>query len=62
MSTDDGCLEINTRNVKWPHITDCKPIITIDIWIPSARTLILLKNNHRVLEREILPFGQVSLV
>ena len=62
MSTDDGCLELNPRNVKWPHITDCKPSITIDIGIPSSRTLILSKNNHSVLEREILPFLQVSLV
>ena len=62
MSINDGCIELNPINGKWPHITDCKPSITIEIGIPSSRTLILSKNNHRVLEREILPFGQVSLV
>ena len=62
VSIDDCCLELNPRNGKWPHITYCKPRITIDIGIPSSRTLILSKYNLRVLAREILPFGQVSLV
>ena len=62
VSIDGGCLELNPRNGKWPHITDCNPRITIDIGIPSSRTLILSKYNLRVLAREILPFGQVSLV
>ena len=45
VSIDGGCLELNPRNGKWPHITDCNPRITIDIGIPSSRTLILSKNN-----------------
>ena len=62
MSIDDGCLKLNRGNRKWPHIIECKPSITIDIGIPNSRTLILSKNDHRVLARELLPFGQVSLV
>ena len=41
MSIDDGFLELNPGNGKWPHIIECKPSITIDIGIPSSRTLIL---------------------